>query len=102
MSELTKEQQAWVDANPGRCNRCGWPLATLLEAGCVEGNCSMRPLQPLREHDPRLSEMRAILQALERAWSRCPDASLFDLLETFPTTGDAELLKALEKYGGSK
>lgn len=29
---------------PGRCRVCGWPLAESHEQGCVEDNCSMRPL----------------------------------------------------------
>lgn len=32
----------------GRCERCGWPLYTSVEKGCVPGNCSMRPLPPIR------------------------------------------------------
>ena len=27
-----------------RCKRCGWPLEDSVEKGCIEGNCSMRPL----------------------------------------------------------
>lgn len=76
---------------------------TAVRAWCpVHGKKIHGLTPPRKEIDPRRSEMRAIIQALERAWSRCPDASLFDLLEAFPTTGDAELLKALEKYGVPK
>jgi hypothetical protein len=32
----------------GRCERCGWPLADNPKEGCIPGNCSMRPLPPLR------------------------------------------------------
>lgn len=31
-----------------RCDRCGWPLENDPKKGCVKGNCSQRPLPPLR------------------------------------------------------
>ncbi len=34
--------------DPSRCNRCGWPLKADIMDGCVEGNCSLRPLPPVR------------------------------------------------------
>ena len=30
-----------------RCERCGWPLARSVAEGCVQGNCSERPLPPI-------------------------------------------------------
>jgi hypothetical protein len=27
-----------------RCACCGWPLASAIDAGCVPGNCSQRPI----------------------------------------------------------
>lgn len=34
--------------DPTRCPRCGWALVEDPRDGCVEGNCSLRPLPPLR------------------------------------------------------
>lgn len=31
-----------------KCERCGWPLEDDVKKGCVKGNCSQRPLPPLR------------------------------------------------------
>ena len=33
-----------------RCDRCGWPFSPTREAGCVPGDCSMRPLPEPRGH----------------------------------------------------
>ncbi len=35
------------------CERCGFPLAASVSEGCVQGNCSMRPLPPLPEPPQR-------------------------------------------------
>jgi len=87
------------------CDECHEPATHYCDSGVDEGEfwrfCDAHAdpdcCRPLAARTRRL-EMAHVLVALEKAWSRCPDASLFDLLETFPTTGDAELLKALEKY----
>jgi len=55
--------------------------------------------------DPRLAEMRAILQALEKAWSKTPEWHLGTVLHIAQggvVLDNAELLKALEKYGVPK
>ncbi len=33
-----------------RCHRCGWKLSLRQEDGCIVGDCSRRPLPPLRTH----------------------------------------------------
>jgi hypothetical protein len=33
-----------VTPKPLRCSVCSWPLAATAAEGCVEGNCSMRPV----------------------------------------------------------
>lgn len=35
-----------------RCRICGWPLADSAENGCVEGNCSLRPIPEKRADSP--------------------------------------------------
>lgn len=44
MSEQT-DRQVVDEAHPdeSRCVTCGWTLARTREAGCVEGDCSLRP-----------------------------------------------------------
>lgn len=42
---MTKQQLA---EELKRCERCGWPYAADRSGGCVPGNCSQRPLLPLR------------------------------------------------------
>jgi hypothetical protein len=51
--ELTAPEQEAMRPTPvkrphcNRCDRCGWMFRTE-DTGCVHGNCSMRPLPPLR------------------------------------------------------
>ena len=39
-----------------RCKICNWPLAKSVEEGCVEGNCSMRPVPKKVPNDKRQEE----------------------------------------------
>lgn len=56
LDEETSRLRADID---DRCAVCGWTLATSAEAGCVRGNCSMRP-RPERLYAPE----RAVREAL--------------------------------------
>jgi len=44
--------------DPNRCAVCGWPLAALMDKGCVRGNCSMRP-RPERLYDSKRAQAEA-------------------------------------------
>jgi hypothetical protein len=42
-------ERAKPEADPSRCDRCGWTLAERIKDGCTKDNCSMRPMPPKRE-----------------------------------------------------
>lgn len=54
-----------------RCDWCGWPLARVVtsdrvvKGGCVDGNCSQRPMPKLNE----VGELRQEVRKLEEAAS---------------------------------
>lgn len=50
---------------PGRCEICGWPLATDRNHGCVPGDCSYRPTQGSEEWR-RIKARRAELAAKDK------------------------------------
>lgn len=69
---LTDEQLSELIAahlfprDPERCEHCGWPLYENVEEGCVEGNCSMRPMPEKRKpdmvNDPTMTVMLLSLE----------------------------------------
>ncbi len=48
---LATPQEPPALRDDSRCAICGWPLAETTKAGCVRGNCSMRPF-PEYYYDP--------------------------------------------------
>ena len=91
-----------------RCDRCGWPLEESIEKGCVEGNCSQRPLPPRRfgvrdvEHvvgfDPRDAEnerMRAEAERRSDERDAVTDARGFLESRNNPHESDAQLIRRL-------
>jgi len=63
--ELPKAAALMTDAGEGeRCERCGWPLAESPADGCVPGNCSERPLPPVRGPEPRWRVGRTVGRTL--------------------------------------
>jgi hypothetical protein len=92
----------------------GWPFTVCGQrvsmVHMADGEPTCKKCRGRQPEDPRRSEMRAILQSLEKAWSKTPEKSLERFLydvqfggsstpEDFEDQPDAELLKALEKYG---
>lgn len=49
-----------------RCDYCGWPLAAGIREGCVDGNCSMRPM-PSNADTPRKQTVRYLVSRARRA-----------------------------------
>lgn len=50
-----------------RCDWCGFPLAQLVEDGCVAENCSMRPMPELTERGQMRQAIRRLLAATDTA-----------------------------------
>lgn len=56
---MADREPRMADRDPDtRCAVCGWPLMVSRAAGCVRGDCSMRP-RPTVLYDPARAEREA-------------------------------------------
>ena len=74
-AEAPPEEKTREDDDDERCPRCGWPLVDDPKDGCTKGNCSQRPLPPLRkepEEKPREDdEFRGMIQEIVDNGVKC-------------------------------
>lgn len=56
-----------------RCDWCGWPLVPHGEAGCWDGNCSMRPMPTLNAAQREVVELKQTIRRLERELADAQD-----------------------------
>jgi len=52
LDALVAERVMGLKWDPERCRICGWPLAMTRDHGCMEGDCSMRPVPATRADAP--------------------------------------------------
>ena len=67
-----------MDEWRGRCDWCDWPLAETIEGGCVDGNCSRRPMPKLGDVGELKQQARKAEADVERLRGLLPESEADD------------------------